>query len=73
MNGLSRRLPLLLKKPYSAEDKCHREERFRSEMVFTPLTEDGRIDEPRIEALLDGWLAGVRPEHAAVPGEGRHR
>jgi ethanolamine utilization protein EutA len=37
-------------------------ERFRSEMAFTPLTADDRIDEPAVEALLDTWLAGVRPD-----------
>jgi ethanolamine utilization protein EutA len=38
-------------------------ETFRSEMVFTPLGEDDRLDEPTVEELLDAWLAagGVRP------------
>lgn len=37
---------------------------FRSEMVFTPLRDDDRLDEQQVEALLDGWLAAgaVRPE-----------
>jgi ethanolamine utilization protein EutA len=32
-------------------------ERYRSEMVFTPLDDDGRLDEQQVESLLDGWLA----------------
>jgi ethanolamine utilization protein EutA len=37
---------------------------YRSEMVFTPLRDDDRLDEQQVEALLDGWLAagGVRRE-----------
>ena len=40
-----------------------REERFRSEMVFTPMLAD-RIDIQKVERLLDQWLeaGGVRPE-----------
>jgi ethanolamine utilization protein EutA len=42
----------------------HIQERFRSDMVFTPLSSDDQIDEHRIEAYLDAWLAAgeVRPE-----------
>ncbi|MBI2808573.1 MAG: ethanolamine ammonia-lyase reactivating factor EutA [Planctomycetes bacterium] len=32
------------------------EEVFRSEMVFTPLLPDGRLDLARVESLLNGWL-----------------
>ena len=39
-------------------------ERYRSEMVFTPLDEDDRLDEQQVEKLLDSWLAAgdVRAE-----------
>jgi ethanolamine utilization protein EutA len=39
-------------------------ERFRSEMVFTPLDEFDRLDEKQVERLLDVWLAAgaVRTE-----------
>ena len=42
----------------------HVRERFRSEMVFTPLDELDRLDELQVEVLLDGWLAAgaVRTE-----------
>jgi ethanolamine utilization protein EutA len=38
-------------------------ERYRSDMAFTPMCDD-RIDERRVEAHLDAWLAagGVRPD-----------
>jgi ethanolamine utilization protein EutA len=32
-------------------------ERYRSEMVFTPLGEDDRLDERKVAEYLDGWLA----------------
>lgn len=32
-------------------------ERYRSEMVFTPLRDDDRLDEQQLEDLLDRWLA----------------
>jgi len=40
------------------------EERFRSEMIFTPLDERDRLDMPALEAALDVWMtaAGVRAE-----------
>jgi ethanolamine utilization protein EutA len=39
-------------------------ERYRSEMVFTPLDDCGRLDESRVRAYLDSWLAAadVRPQ-----------
>jgi ethanolamine utilization protein EutA len=47
-------------------------ERFRSEMVFTPL-EDDRLDLTRTEAHLDAWLdAGGRrgPDRDVLGGSG---
>jgi ethanolamine utilization protein EutA len=40
-------------------------ERYRSDMVFTPLRDDDRLDEQQVEVLLDAWLAAgaVRREH----------
>jgi ethanolamine utilization protein EutA len=37
---------------------------YRSDLVFTPLRDDGSLDEQRVEELLDGWLAAgeVRPD-----------
>lgn len=40
-------------------------ETYRSEMVFTPLCEDGRLDERTAAQYLDAWLAAaaVQPEN----------
>ncbi|MCC7422155.1 MAG: ethanolamine ammonia-lyase reactivating factor EutA [Planctomycetaceae bacterium] len=45
-------------------------ERYRSDMVFTPLDENGRLDESRVAALLDGWLAAGAVDSAQVFGGG---
>ena len=39
--------------------------RYRSEMVFTPLGDDDRLDERQVESYLDAWLAAgqVQPEN----------
>lgn len=40
------------------------QETYRSDMVFTPLTDDDRVDLGQVERLLDTWLAAgsVQPE-----------
>lgn len=45
-------------------------ERYRSDMVFTPLDEDGHIDERRVASLLDGWLTAGSVDSAHVFGGG---
>jgi ethanolamine utilization protein EutA len=45
-------------------------ERYRSEMVFTPLRDDDRLDEQRVECLLDTWLAAGAVRREALFGGG---
>jgi ethanolamine utilization protein EutA len=45
-------------------------ERFRSEMAFTPLDEEGLIDERRVEAMLEEWLTAGDVDPARVFGGG---
>ena len=44
------------------------EERFRSEMVFTPTLGDDRIDLDQAERLLDGWLDAGQIDRAELFG-----
>jgi ethanolamine utilization protein EutA len=46
------------------------EETFRSEMVFTPLADDGRLDVVQAERLLDGWLEAGRVKPGELFGGG---
>ena len=46
------------------------EERFRSEMVFTPTLGDDRIDLDLVEQLLDAWLDAGQIDRAALFGGG---
>ena len=46
------------------------EEVFRSELVFTPLMSDDRVDLDQIEHLLDTWLAAGQVEPGRLFGGG---
>jgi ethanolamine utilization protein EutA len=46
------------------------EEIFRSEMVFTPLLPDDRLDMVHVERLLDGWLDAGRVQPGELFGGG---
>jgi ethanolamine utilization protein EutA len=46
------------------------EELFRSDLVFTPLQPDDRLDMSAVEMLLDGWLAAGRVEGKELFGGG---
>ena len=47
-----------------------REEIFRSDMVFTPLLADDRLDIAQVERLLDGWLAAGQVQGGELFGGG---
>jgi ethanolamine utilization protein EutA len=46
------------------------EELYRSEMVFTPLLADDRLDLAQVERLLDGWLAAGQVKDGELFGGG---
>jgi ethanolamine utilization protein EutA len=46
------------------------QECYRSEMVFTPLDADDRLDEARVRELLDGWLRAGDIQPGEVFGGG---
>jgi ethanolamine utilization protein EutA len=43
---------------------------YRSELVFTPLQDDGSLDVPRLEECLDAWLAAAGVHAEQVFGGG---
>jgi ethanolamine utilization protein EutA len=43
---------------------------YRSDLVFTPLRDDGSLDEQRVAGLLDGWLAASQVRPGEVFGGG---
>lgn len=43
---------------------------FRSEMAFTPVLADGRLDIAELERMLDGWLAAGHVQAAELFGGG---
>jgi ethanolamine utilization protein EutA len=45
-------------------------ESYRSEMVFTPLDADSRVDEQKVAELVDGWLAAGRVRAEEIFGGG---
>src|SRR5262245_10460099 len=44
--------------------------RFRSDLRFTPVFPDGRLDIARLESFLEGWLAAGQVDPAHVFGGG---
>src|SRR5207302_4906645 len=51
-------------------DLEYQEEIYRSELVFTPLGPDDRLDLPQVERLLETWLAAGQVPSGELFGGG---